>query len=89
MLKKSKERQDRCGNVIKLYNNEFYTAILDEDLGRIEDITKQYGSNFLIEVQEGAPGEVFWKVNATMQPFLNLLYLWESEDIKFKFEPHG
>ncbi|XP_010727981.2 ankyrin repeat domain-containing protein 61 [Larimichthys crocea] len=61
MLKKSKERQDRCGNVIKLYNNEFYTAILDEDLGRIEDITKQYGSNFLIEVQEGAPGEVFWK----------------------------
>lgn len=41
---------------------------MDEDLGRIEDMSKKYGSNFLIEIQ-GAPGDVFWKVNATMQPF--------------------
>ncbi|KAG8009053.1 Ankyrin repeat domain-containing protein 61 [Nibea albiflora] len=64
MLKKSEELQDRSGNVIKLHNNEFYTAILDEDLGRIEDITKKYGSNFLIKVQDGAPGGVFWKGHA-------------------------
>lgn len=69
MLEQSKEHQDRSSNIIKFYNNEFYTAIMDEDLGRIEDMSKKHGSDFLIKVQDTAPGEDFWKVNAIMQPF--------------------
>lgn len=61
------QSQDRSGNITTLYNNEFYTAIMDEDLERIEDMSKKYGSNFLIKIKDGAPGKVFWKVNATMR----------------------
>lgn len=76
MLEENREHEDRSGNIIKFHNNEFYTAIMDEDLGRIEDMSNKYGSNFVIEMQDGAPGEVFWKVNVTMQLFFNN-YLWE------------
>lgn len=55
------QSQDRSGNITTLYNNEFYTAIMDEDLERIEDMSKKYGSNFLIKIKDGAPGKVFWK----------------------------
>ncbi|XP_040922857.1 ankyrin repeat domain-containing protein 61-like [Toxotes jaculatrix] len=61
MLEEQKEDEDRSSNIIKIRNNEFYTAIMDEDLGRIEDVSKMYGSNFLIQVHDGAPGKVFWK----------------------------
>lgn len=74
MLEESKEHQDRSGHIIKFYNNEFYTAIMDEDLGRIEDMSKKYGSNFLINIQDGAPGEVFWKVNAKVQHFFKITF---------------
>lgn len=45
----------------KFYNHEFYTAIMDEDLGQIEDLTKKHGSNFPIPVQDTAYGDL-WKV---------------------------
>lgn len=70
MLEESKDHQERIGNINEFYNNEFHTAIIDEDLGRIEDMSKKYGSNFLIKIQGGTSREVFWKVNATMHPFL-------------------
>lgn len=34
---------------------------MDEDLGHIEDLTKQHGSNFSIPVQDTAYGDL-WKV---------------------------
>ncbi|XP_071319627.1 ankyrin repeat domain-containing protein 61-like [Trachinotus anak] len=34
---------------------------MDEYSGRIEDGLKKYGSNFLTQAQDGAPGKVFWK----------------------------
>nr|XP_033467600.1 ankyrin repeat domain-containing protein 61-like [Epinephelus lanceolatus] len=67
MLEGSKEREGRSGDIVMFHNNDFYTAIMDQDLGRIEDMSKKYGSNFLIEIQGGAPGEVFWK-GLTTQP---------------------
>lgn len=45
----------------KFYNQEFYTAIMDEDVARIEDLSNKYGSNFLIRVLDTAPGDL-WKV---------------------------
>ena len=67
MLEEDKASEDRSANITMLYNNEFYTAIMDEDLRCIEDMSKKYGSNFLIKIKDGAPGKVFLKVNATMQ----------------------
>ncbi|XP_051273721.1 ankyrin repeat domain-containing protein 61 isoform X2 [Dicentrarchus labrax] len=61
MLEESKERQDMSDNINKFHNNEFYSAIMDEDSERIEDMSKKYGSNFLIKIQNGAPGKVSWK----------------------------
>ncbi|XP_072230201.1 ankyrin repeat domain-containing protein 61-like [Leuresthes tenuis] len=61
MLQLHKEHPDKGGRIINLYNNEFYTAIMDQDLERIEDMSKKYGSNCQIEIQGDAPGEVFWK----------------------------
>lgn len=71
MLKEGREQDERSGNINKIHNNEFYNVILDEDLGCIEDMSNKYGSNFVIKMQDGAPGKVFWKVNAIMQPFFN------------------
>lgn len=34
---------------------------MNEDLGRIEDLTKKYGSNFSITLQDTANGDL-WKV---------------------------
>lgn len=70
MLAGSKEYEDRSGEIVKFYKNEFYDAIMDEDVGRLEDMSKKYGSNFDIEKQGGAPGGAVWKVNVTMQTFL-------------------
>ncbi|XP_070707822.1 ankyrin repeat domain-containing protein 61-like [Pempheris klunzingeri] len=61
MLKGKKEHQDRSRNIIKFQYNEFYTAIMDEDLGRIEDMSKKYGSSFLIKIQDSVSGQVSWK----------------------------
>lgn len=45
----------------KLYHeHEFYAAVMNEDLGRIEDLTKKYGSNFSM-AQNTANGDL-WKV---------------------------
>ncbi|KAM4524025.1 ankyrin repeat domain-containing protein 61-like [Odontesthes bonariensis] len=65
MLELRKEHPGKRGN-INFYNNEFYTAIMDQDLERIEDMSNKYGSNCRIEIQGGAPGEVFWKGFATL-----------------------
>lgn len=40
------------------YNHEFYTAIMDEDLGRIKELTKKHGSNFSILVKDTAHGNL-------------------------------
>ncbi|XP_056911056.1 ankyrin repeat domain-containing protein 61-like isoform X2 [Takifugu flavidus] len=49
----------------KFYNQEFYTAIMDEDVDHIEDLTNKYGSNFLIRVLDTAPGDL-WKALAAI-----------------------
>ncbi|KAM6898166.1 ankyrin repeat domain-containing protein 61-like [Lycodopsis pacificus] len=65
MLEESEGHEgDRSSNIVKFPNNEYYTAIMDQDLGRIADVSKKYGSNFLIEIR-GAPGHVLWKSLAT------------------------
>lgn len=61
MLEECEQHRDGSGN-IKFYNNDFYTAILNEDLGLIEDMSKKHGTNVLIKVQDTAPGEDLWKV---------------------------
>lgn len=52
----------------KFYNREFYTAIMDEDVDHIEDLTNKYGSNFLICVLDTAPGDL-WKVKEHFTAF--------------------
>lgn len=52
----------------KFYNQEFYTAIMDEDVDHIEDLTNKYGSNFLICVLDTAPGDL-WKVKEHFSSF--------------------
>lgn len=73
MLEEHEECEDRTGNIIKFHNNEFCVAIMDEDLESIEEVLKQHGNNFLIEVQDSTPGKVFWKVNTAIQTFRKLL----------------
>lgn len=80
MFDESTEHQVKSANIIKFYNSEIYTAIVDEDLGRIEDMSKKHGSNVLLKVRDTAPGEDFQKVNAILQPFLKKNYL---EDFKY------
>ncbi|XP_034564357.1 ankyrin repeat domain-containing protein 61-like [Notolabrus celidotus] len=46
---------------MKLHNNEFYNAVKDEDLERMEGCSRKYGSNCLIQMQQRLPGEVLWK----------------------------
>ncbi|XP_037320448.2 ankyrin repeat domain-containing protein 61-like [Pungitius pungitius] len=60
MLAESQDPEESSSNVVRFPNNEFYTAIMDEDLGRLEDMSKKYGSNFLIKIS-AAPGPVLWK----------------------------
>lgn len=67
MLEGREAYQNRSCNTSKFDDREFYNAIRDEDLGRMEEMTKKYGSNYLLKMQE-TPG-VFCKVNATTQPF--------------------
>ncbi|XP_069012051.1 ankyrin repeat domain-containing protein 61-like [Embiotoca jacksoni] len=61
MVEEHKGRLNKRSNIIKFYNNEFYDAILDEDLGQIQNMTKKYGSNFLFKIQAGASGDSCWK----------------------------
>ncbi|KAM6963595.1 ankyrin repeat domain-containing protein 61-like [Tautogolabrus adspersus] len=61
MLTGREEHDGGSANPVKFHNNEFYNAIMDEDLERIESMSREYGSNSLIQMQQGAPGEVFWK----------------------------
>lgn len=57
------QRKDRYveGRVTKTYGNEFYTAVMNENVRGIEEMVRKYGSNCQIEIQEGASG-AFWKV---------------------------
>ncbi|XP_056286692.1 ankyrin repeat domain-containing protein 61-like [Pseudoliparis swirei] len=73
MLEESEECEDRSSNVGKFPDNEFYTAIMDQDSGRIEDKSKKHGSNFLIEIG-GSSGEVLWKGLATLPLHLAASY---------------
>ncbi|XP_034716562.1 ankyrin repeat domain-containing protein 61-like isoform X2 [Etheostoma cragini] len=73
MLEESKGHGDKSGNTVKFLNNEFYTGIIDEDSGCIEDMSKTYGSNFLIMIQ-GTPGDVFWKGLTTLPLHLAASY---------------
>lgn len=61
MLEESTEHQRKRSSMDRLYDSELYTAIMEEDLGLMEDLSKKHSSNFLIEVQGTAPRD-FWKV---------------------------
>lgn len=68
MLEEHKECLDKRGSISKIHSNEYYTAVMEEDLQRIEDLIEKHGSNFLIEPQGKVYKEAFCKVNATMLP---------------------
>uniref|UniRef100_A0A3Q3EZE0 Ankyrin repeat domain 61 n=1 Tax=Labrus bergylta TaxID=56723 RepID=A0A3Q3EZE0_9LABR len=53
MLMGKEEHDDGRANPVKFHNDEFYNAIMDEDLGRIEGMSREYGSNTLIQMQQG------------------------------------
>lgn len=55
----------------KFYNHDFYTAIMDEDLGHIEELIKNHGSNFSILVKDRAY-ENFRKVKIIRKRFYRL-----------------
>lgn len=65
--------------MMKFYNHEFYTAIMNEDLDHIEDLTNKHGSNVLIPILDTAPGS-FRKVKKTPNkkkcslPFIKMSY---------------
>ncbi|XP_062234750.1 ankyrin repeat domain-containing protein 61-like [Platichthys flesus] len=61
MLEEQRDHEDTSSNMITIHNNEFYTAIMDEDVGSIEDMAKKHGRNLPIQVQVGEPGNIFWK----------------------------
>lgn len=73
MLEEHKECLDKRGSISKIHSNEFYTAVIEEDLQRIEDLIQKHGSNFLIETQGKVYKEAFCKVNATMLPSYKIL----------------
>lgn len=68
MLEEEIKNTDKRGNISRFYKNEFYAAILDEDVGHLDHLIKKYGSNFLIETQDGACGGVHWKVRTPTKP---------------------
>ncbi|XP_033181645.1 ankyrin repeat domain-containing protein 61-like isoform X2 [Mastacembelus armatus] len=74
MMEDNKGHEERSGKTIMLHNNGFYAAIIHEDTGRIEEMSKKYGSNFLIELPDGAPGKVFWKGPAILPLHLAASY---------------
>ncbi|XP_047465116.1 ankyrin repeat domain-containing protein 61-like isoform X2 [Mugil cephalus] len=65
---------DTKGNHFKVCKNEFYSAIIDEDLGRLTDLLKKYWSNFVSEIQGGPSGESPWKGVATLPLHLAVSY---------------
>lgn len=73
MLEEHKECLDKRGSISKIHSNEYYTAVMEEDLQRIEDLIEKHGSNFLIEPQGKVYKEAFCKVNATMLPSYKIL----------------
>ncbi|XP_041829573.1 ankyrin repeat domain-containing protein 61-like [Melanotaenia boesemani] len=58
MMEEQRKKTDNRGNN---FNYEFYKVIRNEDLESIEVMSKQYGSNVLIDVQGYLSGRVFWK----------------------------
>ncbi|XP_032429680.1 ankyrin repeat domain-containing protein 61 [Xiphophorus hellerii] len=68
------QSRDKRDKIIKIYRNEFYTAVLDEDVRGIEDMVKKYGSNSQIEIQDGSSGGVFWKGFAILPLHLAATY---------------
>lgn len=75
MLEEDKNSEEGRGNVTVSYNNEFHTAVMEEDLRCIEEMSKKYGSNALIKAKDCSPGKVFLKVNATMPTLLTELHV--------------
>lgn len=67
MLEEPREHEDRNSNIVGLHNNGFYAAVMDEYLGRVQDVSKKRGSIFLNRAQHTALGNVFWKVTTTTQ----------------------
>ncbi|XP_023196533.1 ankyrin repeat domain-containing protein 61 isoform X2 [Xiphophorus maculatus] len=68
------QSRDKRDTIIKIYRNEFYTAVLDEDVRGIEDMVKKYGGNSQIEIQDGSSGGVFWKGFAILPLHLAATY---------------
>ncbi|XP_014915477.1 ankyrin repeat domain-containing protein 61 [Poecilia latipinna] len=68
------QSRDKRDKVINIYRNEFYTAVLDEDVRGIENMVKKYGSNNQIEIQDGSSRGVFWKGFAILPLHLAATY---------------
>ncbi|CAI5659362.1 ankyrin repeat domain-containing protein 61 isoform X2 [Oreochromis niloticus] len=74
MLEEHKECLDKRGSISKIHSNEFYTAVIEEDLQRIEDLIQKHGSNFLIETQGKVYKEAFCKGSAILPLHLAASY---------------
>lgn len=44
------------------YHNKFYSAIMDQDDGRITDLAERHGVNVYIKVKDEVPERIFNKV---------------------------
>ncbi|KAF7663104.1 hypothetical protein LDENG_00219310 [Lucifuga dentata] len=66
MSEESEESENSGGNNTKFQSDDFYTAIMEEDLGRIEELFKLYGSNFLIKIKDGVSGQILQKATTTI-----------------------
>lgn len=62
MQEEGEEREEEKGDISTPHNHEFYHAVKDEDVERMEDFTKKYGSNCLIQMQQSIPGGESCKV---------------------------
>lgn len=69
MFREDERYKDRGDYSTTFCDNEFYHAIMTEDLGRIDDISKQHGSNSIIKIRDGGPTEVIHKVTDNVAGF--------------------
>lgn len=74
-LEEDEENSNRSCHVTDRYAEDFYTAIMEEDLGRIEDMTRTHGSNNHISMKNSALGKPVMKVKAPVSQKTNSIRL--------------
>lgn len=67
VMEEQPERTDTRRNAANFDTGEFYTAVVNQDVGRILEMSRKYGSNSPIEIQGVEAGGVFCKVNTTVK----------------------